>query len=328
MSAKLYPWQESTWQQWQSLIEQDRLPHAMLCAMPEGSGREALAAYLSNTLLCKTPGNDPCGLCHSCDLLRSETHPDLHWITPEKEGKAITVDQIRQCNHWAWESSQLSGLRVIVIDPAENMNEAAANALLKTLEAPPASCHFILLSASTHRLLPTILSRCNVWHQPHLSEEVVLSWLEQQGTHKVSKQSLRLCQGLPLSSLQFHQDKKDKQHQQLLTSFTSFIESGFGSLSDILPLIGKERDAALLWLSYLLADIQKVQQGVVEGVVHCNSMEVLRTLSSKLSINTVHQQFKSLNELRNQLNVHSGLNEELLISQWLFGFITGEQGVS
>ncbi len=109
--------------------------------------------------MCVNYESEACGFRHSCELMKSGSHPDFHVIEPEKEGKSITVDQVQVSNRWAQQSSQLGGfLRVILLNwPA---NESASNALLKTLEEPASNCIFILSTRNSNRLMPTILSRC------------------------------------------------------------------------------------------------------------------------------------------------------------------------
>ncbi|MDD9154661.1 DNA polymerase III subunit delta' [Aliivibrio sp. S4TY2] len=321
MATKLYPWQEDIWHQWQQLIANDRLPHAILCAMPEGTGRDKLVQYFSDTLLCLTQGTEPCGFCHSCDLIQSGNHPDLHWIKPEVEGKSISVEQIRQCNSWALESSQFNAKRMIIIEPAEKMTESAANALLKTLEAPPKNCQFVLLASSLHHLLPTIRSRCQTWQQPVISAEVITQWLLETEELTVNTQSIILNRYLPLAVKSFYQDKKQVSHQQLLSHFSVCVQSSFCNTADVVKTLLKLEDEGLCWLSYLLSDIQKRQLGIVTDWIHCDEKETVERLAKSISSNLIYKQYLSLNALRQQLNDHPGLNKELLLTQWLFEFI-------
>ncbi|MGF1763461.1 DNA polymerase III subunit delta' [Aliivibrio kagoshimensis] len=320
MDTKLFPWQQLIWQQWQQLIIQDRLPHALLCAMPEGTGRERVVTRLARTLLCQTPGLEPCGMCHSCELSQSGNHPDLHWLIPEKEGKNITVEQIRQCNHWAWESSQFNGKRVIVIDPADCMNEAAANAILKTLEEPPQSCQFILLASSQHSLLPTIVSRCSSWSLPIVDEATTIQWIQQDHNLQASKQAVRICGGFPLTVVDYYQNKHKALHETLIAKFSEYIDSEQQRFSELMACMVKEPNRSLLWLSYLLLDVQKVQQGIKSHLVHDECEAIIEVLAAKLTVNQVYSQYQALNILRDQLQSNNGLNSDLLISQWLFEF--------
>lgn len=166
-----------------------RVHHAYLFAGPEGVGKETTARVLAARLLCQNAGSDPnqgalfgaappderdaCGACDSCRLLERNNHPDyavidrgLHRLHPDpairkSKGLFLGVEVIR---HFLIEPSALkptvSQRRVFVIRDAERMNEAAQNALLKTLEEPPGQTVLILVSSSAGRLLATIRSRC------------------------------------------------------------------------------------------------------------------------------------------------------------------------
>ncbi|GAM61437.1 DNA polymerase III delta prime subunit [Vibrio ishigakensis] len=145
-----YPWLKPTWGKLTQALEQDTLPSALLVSASQGMGAHEVIDSLAATLLCTNSSNEPCGFCHACSLVEAGTHPDLHQVSPLEGKSSISVDQIRDCNRYALESSQLNGLRIIVISPAERMTEAAMNALLKTLEQPPEQCVFILSSFEPH----------------------------------------------------------------------------------------------------------------------------------------------------------------------------------
>jgi DNA polymerase-3 subunit delta' len=200
----LYPWQTSSWQQLQQLRE--RLPHAILFHGPEGVGKTAFAEEFAQSLLCDTPTADrhACGTCAACGWFSQYSHPDYRRVRPEvldgddaaegdedagdakktKAAKApsreIKIDQIRALADFMNVSTHRSGMRVIVLYPAEALNTAAANSLLKMLEEPPPSTMFLLVTNSLDRLLPTILSRCRKFALPLPSRDDALAWLQEQ----------------------------------------------------------------------------------------------------------------------------------------------------
>lgn len=208
MSEALYPWQTQAWQQLQQLRE--RLPHAILFHGPQGIGKTAFAERFAQALLCDAPQADgqPCGACGSCGWFAQYSHPDYRRVRPEaledgdvaegaeggdsadgkKAGKStkapskeIKIDQVRALSDFMNVSTHRQGLRVILLYPAEALNTAAANALLKTLEEPPPGTMFLLVSNSLDRLLPTILSRCRKFALPMPLQEEALVWLQAQG---------------------------------------------------------------------------------------------------------------------------------------------------
>lgn len=208
MSAALFPWQVPSWRQLQQFGE--RLPHAILFHGPQGIGKTAFAERFAQSLLCEAPGADrePCGQCGSCGWFAQYSHPDYRRVRPEilEEGdvaegddageaaegnksskttkapsKEIKIDQIRALADFMNVSTHRQGMRVILMYPAEALNTAAANALLKTLEEPPPNTMFLLVSNNLERLLPTILSRCRKFALPMPLQEEALAWLQEQG---------------------------------------------------------------------------------------------------------------------------------------------------
>lgn len=318
----LYPWQQTLWQNWQLLLGQKRLHHAVLLLAEKGSGREVLAKQLARTVLCQNCDTEPCGVCHSCKLFEAETHPDFHYVAPAEEGKQIGVDTIRQCNRWAVETSQLGGQRVILIDHADSLGEAAANALLKTLEEPPADCQFILTAQSLDNMLPTINSRCNKWRLTMPNEDDTKRWVEQQMMQSIKLEAVRLNSGAPLATLQFVEQGQDIRHGNLIEAFTAFIQPPFTGIYEVAGLCTSEGRASLKWLSYFLVDCIKYQQGVSNCFVHSESLNKVQAVAAAVNPAVLLSQVRKVNELHRQLEMHSGLNEELLIVEWLTGFIS------
>lgn len=204
MTATLYPWQNVAWKQLQQLRE--RLPHAVLFYGPEGIGKTAFAEHFAQSLLCQRLSSEghACGACDSCGWFDQYNHPDYRRVRPEaldedsvsdSEGdggsdkkkaaktpsKEIKIDQIRALADFMNISTHRQGMRVILLYPAEALNTAAANALLKTLEEPPPNTMFLLVSNSLDRLLPTILSRCRKFVLTMPGKDEALQWLNEQG---------------------------------------------------------------------------------------------------------------------------------------------------
>jgi DNA polymerase-3 subunit delta' len=119
-----------------------------------------LAVRILQTLFC-TAANKPCGACDGCRHVAERTEADVHWIFPEKKSRIISAEQIRE--KLLAEISQTAfsgGWKAGVLVGADRLNDASANAFLKTLEEPPERTLFLLLSDAPQQLLPTIISRC------------------------------------------------------------------------------------------------------------------------------------------------------------------------
>jgi len=161
-----------------------RLPHALLFTGPAGVGKASTALALAQTLNCqdRRPDLDACGHCRSCRLFAAGHHPDLIRISPEGEGvnAQIKIEQIRELRRQTDFAPFAGTWRVVLLKPAEAMNAAAANALLKTLEEPPADNLFILAASGEADLLPTIVSRCRRLVFNALPQSVVVQQLQTQ----------------------------------------------------------------------------------------------------------------------------------------------------
>ena len=171
-------WHQTVFFNWFERHASKRAAHAYLLIAPEDTGGEQLVQAMAASLLCDTPTAEhhACGECAGCSLMAAFSHPDLRVLRPsimntahpveelrpEKPSKEITIDDVRALDNMVNQTSHRGGQRVVVLYPAHKLNRNAANALLKTLEEPPANTVFILLAYDVRQLLPTIVSRCQL----------------------------------------------------------------------------------------------------------------------------------------------------------------------
>ncbi len=186
------------------------LAQAWLCEADAGSGALSDAAALR-----------PCGRCASCQLLHSRAHPDLNLRVPEetavaigwpvaldekrKPSRQIRISEIRDAVDWIVTTSGRGRAKVLVLHPAEAMNAESASALLKTLEEPPRGARLILTASDPARLLPTVLSRCQVLRLPAPTLEQATAWLAGQGVAGPAV-LLAAAGGRPLDALQWNRE--------------------------------------------------------------------------------------------------------------------------
>ena len=157
----------------QSALAGDRVSHAYLFAGEKGSGKKLLAGIFAMALECEESPDDACLFCASCHKAQNLNHPDIIRVTHDKPG-TITVDEIRQQVVETAELKPCEGrYKVYIIADADKMTPQAQNALLKTIEEPPAYAVFLLLAVSAESLLETIVSRCvKITMKPLTDEQV------------------------------------------------------------------------------------------------------------------------------------------------------------
>ena len=155
--------QEQIKEHLRNALSTDKVSHAYIINGEKSSGKEFIAKVFAMALQCEKGGVDPCQECHACRQALSGNHPDIVRVVHEKPN-TISVDDIRTQVNGDIVLKPYSGARkVYIINEAEKMTVQAQNALLKTLEEPPAHAIFILATTEKHKIIPTILSRCQIF---------------------------------------------------------------------------------------------------------------------------------------------------------------------
>lgn len=223
------PWQQRMYEQAAAAIDAGRLGHALLFCGPAQLGKRAVAERLAQRLLCtnRRADGEPCEQCRGCGLYGARTqkeplelrpdkslaqpfghpaHPDAVFVgyawkftpSPPKQLTQIVVDQIRLLSERLSKTSQYGGAQIVIIEPAEAMNENACNALLKTLEEPVPGRYLWLISAHPARLPATIRSRCQRLEFRLPPQEEALAWLKaQQHAEAAAREALDAARGHP-----------------------------------------------------------------------------------------------------------------------------------
>ena len=171
------------------MLISDRLPGAMLFTGEEGIGKKLFALEIARALNCRTPkDHEACGVCPSCVRIMKLNYPQrddaeewtqIIWTDHADVGlviaprRVLRVDQMRQIEKEANFRPFEGKARVFLIDEADKLNDASANALLKVLEEPPRTSYLILITARPAMLLPTILSRCQMIRFSPLSPDEI-----------------------------------------------------------------------------------------------------------------------------------------------------------
>lgn len=172
--------QEQIKEHLRNALASGKVSHAYIINGEKNSGKEFIARVFSMALQCEKGEEEPCQECHSCKQALSGNQPDIIRIVHEKPNSIGVEDIRRQVNGDVAIKPYSSPYKVYIINEAEKMTVQAQNALLKTLEEPPAYAVIILLTANLNALLPTILSRCVVLSMKPVSDELVKQYLMEQ----------------------------------------------------------------------------------------------------------------------------------------------------
>ena len=260
MSAAFAPWQQHVYDQAAAAIDAGRLGHGLLFCGPARLGKRAVAERLAQRLLCadrRTDG-EPCGACRGCRLcaVRSQTdpvemrpdgslahpeghsgHPDLMFLgfeinqkaKPPKSRSEIVIEQVRTLSEKMQLTPRFGGAQIAIVDPAEAINHATSNALLKTLEEPVAGRYLWLVSAHPARLSATIRSRCQrlEFRLPPRAE--ALAWLEsQRHDAAIANEALDAARGHPGLAHEWLQDDGLKIRREVASDLARLARGDIG----------------------------------------------------------------------------------------------------
>lgn len=246
----------------QSMLLSGEVPHALLFMGESGIGKRTVALTFAQALLCHdrsipeegSEGSiEPCNRCLSCQKLAGQNHPDFMILEPE--GSTIKVEQIRALQDQIIYKPIDGPKRVILIDPADKMNAAAANSLLKTLEEPPAHAILILITSKPFSLPETILSRCQkISFYPLSLSQVETLLVERKGwsTHE-ARLVASLTGGDLGEALSLEIDSAREMESGLYSLVSEKTLSDYEVLFDVATAYSRDEEAMAKSLHYLAA---------------------------------------------------------------------------
>ena len=350
-NVSFYPWQDKNWDKlFCRNLKTDHFPHAILLNGQAGIGKKDLAFYLAKALLCQSPTTNPisqqveaCHHCRACQLFSIANHPDCFHLTIAEDKKVITVDSVRELIQWSVLNSQFNGKKVIIIEPAEAMNQNAANSLLKTLEEPVADTIIILLSDNKYALLPTIISRCQAVDLTLPEHSTALHWLQQQlmtlnADLEQAALMLSLANGAPLLALDFFKNNQFDVRKLIIDSLLSIhqekvdpvqVADELSKSTKVKPkskLKSKSKTLAITsydviyWLDAIVIDIVRLSQYEPQNkaenrINNIDYLKVLTTLSDSLNLIKLLHLSEQLQQSYH--DIQSSININLLFAQLL-----------
>jgi DNA polymerase-3 subunit delta' len=294
----------------------ERISHAYLFHGMDGCGLKETALALVEAVFCN--GVEGCGDCSSCRKVAAERHPDLHIVSPD--GAFIKIDQIRDLQRELSYRPFEARKKACIIEDAERMNPAAANAFLKTLEEPPGDALLILLTLHPDGLLPTILSRCQQLRFPPLATDAIAAHLRESG---VEEEEARIAAALAGGSLE---QAREALTGDSLQARKALLERVTGlSVRDIIPLfaaaeeLARDKESALamvdilrlFWRDVLLLHAES--PGIANNDLH----NLLRETADRNPPERVLEKLDRISRVRQALtrNVNPRLSAEVLFME-------------
>ena len=289
--------------QLQNAVASERVAGAYLFSGVQGIGKETVALYFANLILCeqRTEESSPCGECRACRKIKSGNHPDLRIIRPD--GAQIKIDQIRELQQQIIYRPLEGSRKIYILANTERMsdpNNPAANALLKTLEEPPAASTLILLTENIESVLLTIQSRCQIFpFYPMPIEELTLALIDHFSIDKAAAAAAAI------------------QSQGVVGKAITLIEKGVTESEEV-PEILEETDPLAAFrlaeqfvekdldsLDELITwyrDLLFLQQGApIELMTHVNALDKLQKLVPRYSRIRLQQAIKTVFETKELL---------------------------
>lgn len=281
-------------------LREGRFPHALIFAGPEGVGKRTCALLLAKALNCRDAGPDDfCDACSQCRKIDSGVHADVLMIGLEEDAAEIKIAQVRDL-------LQTLGLRplegmhkVFIVDPADAMNAAAANALLKGLEEPPEDSHFILLASNPQALMMTVRSRCQTYSFTPLTLEQMRRFGGDELALRWARGSIGALKTMDLPALQARRDAAF----DFLETAVSATDEHFRDLisaSGDLARAKNDFEANMSAVAVLMEDLLYIGEGLPDRIVNVDVEPRLRKLAGAIA----PLQFVRIAEFLRTIEVH------------------------
>lgn len=326
-------WEELTNQQprvsamLKNSLLKNRMAHAYLFEGERGTGKKDTGLLLAKTLFCQNLQNGyvPCGQCTNCIRIEHGNHADIHIIEPD--GLSIKKEQIKMLHEEFQKKAVESAVKLYILNQAHKMTASAANSLLKFLEEPHAGTTIILLSDQVHRMLPTILSRCQIVSFMPLNPHEISKLLIQQGVSPLKANLIASLTNSVEEGLRLKDDEWFAQAQKIVVKLFEALKNPIDGMmviqEDWLPHF-KEREQmemGLLLLLNIYRDLLYIQLDKPEEIVYKDLEERLRQMAFQYSQKKLAHQMNHILEAKRRISAN--INPQLLMEQLVLNLQEG-----
>lgn len=319
----LPPWFASFYQQQSQAFFNGQMAHASLLVGPKGTAKSLYFQHLAKHMLCLSAKDNAltqaCGQCKSCHLFdsmaRQGSHPDCLLVRPEGKSSDIRIDQVRAIQQFCEQTSQVSPVKVIIINTVNDLNAFAANALLKLLEEPNAGCYFLLAAENMAKLLPTIKSRVQWTRCPEPSVEQLQQWLHGQGFSTLQIEQAMDLLGPKARLVQRFLHLEDDEQSAL----RSLVQQLSALKSARLTSLELAEQWLALPVEFFGPALYRLMQRLVEAKMLGADQypESFATLISNMDTQLLLKIAQQLAEMLDKFEQSYNLNQEILLMNWL-----------
>ncbi|WP_369818731.1 DNA polymerase III subunit delta' [Anoxybacillus sp. B7M1] len=308
-------------------IEKERVAHAYLFEGQRGTGKREVSLLLAKSLFCLNRLTyRPCNECRNCRRIDSGNHPDVHWIEPD--GQSIKKGQIEALQEEFSKTGVESNQKLYIIRHADKMTNNAANSLLKFLEEPHRGTTAVLLTEQYHRMLPTIISRCQVLSFRTLPPTAIADYLREQ---QIPPHLALLAAHVTNNREEALELSRDDWFADARKIVLQLYEALQGNPSYALFMIHEkwmphfqekqQMDIGLDLLLYLYKDLMYLQLDQLENIVYCDRLDSLQQWALACSQKRMIQNMSTILQAKARLNTN--MNTQLLMEQLVLNLKEG-----
>ena len=308
----------------EKIVETGNVPSGVIFNGDKGAGKKLLAKTFAMALNCTGDGSKPCRSCKSCIQAENNTQPDIIWVIPSKIDANLSIDDLKaQVLSTVSVAPVNSKYKIYIIPNADMLNETCQNAILKTLEEPPANVVFFLLTKDYKKMLPTILSRCMVLRIRDITDSLIEKYLIDN--MEIPKEKAILCtafargnlgRAIKMANSEYFIELKNKavnllenignlENYEIVDAINNMAKSSKMEITDIL-------DYMTIWYRDIL--MFKATNDI-DKVIFKDKIDIIKQRAVSMSYEGIEEVLDALDNAKKRLdaNVKFDLVMELLL---------------